>query len=59
VKQAHLQATPQDLARGVKIQGRTSKVDWIYRRILIHGNEHMGQLVAGARMNGVVPRWSK
>jgi uncharacterized damage-inducible protein DinB len=34
-------------------------VDWIYLRILIHGNEHMGQLVAYARMNGVVPPWSK
>ena len=33
------------------------------RAILIalaaHGNEHLGQLIAYARMNGVVPPWSK
>ena len=30
----------------------------LYLRLLIHANEHMGQLVAYARMNGVVPPWS-
>jgi len=30
-----------------------------YLRILVHNNEHMGQSVAYARMNGVVPPWSK
>jgi len=37
----------------------TSKVDNMYLRIIIHANEHMGQLVAYARMTGVVPPWSK
>jgi uncharacterized damage-inducible protein DinB len=59
VRQAHLKETPEHLERKLKIQGRNSTVDWIYLRILIHGNEHMGQLVAYARMNGVVPPWSK
>jgi uncharacterized damage-inducible protein DinB len=59
VRQAHLKATPQDRSRKVQIQGRPSTVDWIYLRILIHANEHMGQLVAYARMTGVVPPWSK
>jgi uncharacterized damage-inducible protein DinB len=59
VKQAHLKETPQDLARKVHIADRDSTVDWMYLRIIIHANEHMGQLVAYARMTGVVPPWSK
>jgi uncharacterized damage-inducible protein DinB len=59
VKQAHLKVTPQDLARKVHIQDRDATVDGIYLRIIVHANEHMGQLVAYARMTGVVPPWSK
>jgi uncharacterized damage-inducible protein DinB len=58
VKQAHLKETPEHLARKVRIEDRASTVDWIYLRIIIHANEHMGQLVAYARMTGVVPPWS-
>lgn len=59
VKQAHLAETPQDLARKVNIHGREATVDGMYLRIIVHANEHMGQLVAYARMTGVVPPWSK
>ncbi len=59
VKQAHLAANPSDLSRKVKLQDRDSTVDAMYLRIIIHANEHMGQLVAYARMTGVVPPWSK
>ena len=59
VKQAHLAETPKDLARKVHIADRDATVDGIYLRIIIHANEHMGQLVAYARMTGVVPPWSK
>jgi uncharacterized damage-inducible protein DinB len=31
----------------------------MYLRIIVHDNEHMGQLVAYARMSGIVPPWSK
>ena len=58
VKEAHLMATPQDLQRKVHIQDRDATVDGMYLRILVHANEHMGQLVAYARMTGVVPPWS-
>ena len=58
VRQAHLREIPEHLARKLKIEGRDSTVDWIYLRIIIHSNEHMGQLVAYARMTGVVPPWS-
>jgi uncharacterized damage-inducible protein DinB len=59
VKQAHLAETPKDLARKVHIADRDATVDGIYLRIIIHANEHMGQLVAYARMTAVVPPWSK
>jgi len=59
VKVAHAAATPDDLQRKVKIYGRDAKVDGIYLRIIVHANEHMGQLIAYARMNGIVPPWSK
>lgn len=59
VKQAHEAAKPDELAKRVKINGRNATVDGVYLRIIIHDNEHMGQLIAYARMNGVVPPWSK
>jgi len=49
---------PGDLQRKVKIQGKEVTVDGMYLRIIIHDNEHMGQLIAYARMNGIVPPWS-
>jgi uncharacterized damage-inducible protein DinB len=59
VKQAHLSEKPQDLERKVHIADRDATLDGMYLRILVHANEHMGQLVAYARMTGVVPPWSK
>jgi uncharacterized damage-inducible protein DinB len=59
VKQAHLAVSPKDLALRVKVDGRDATVDGMYLRIIVHANEHMGQLVAYARMTGVVPPWSK
>ena len=58
VKQAHLAETPQDLQRKVHVADRDATVDGMYLRIIVHANEHMGQLVAYARMTGVVPPWS-
>jgi uncharacterized damage-inducible protein DinB len=59
VKQAHLAVTPKDLERKVPIMDRDATVDGMYLRIIVHANEHMGQLGAYARMTGVVPPWSK
>ena len=54
---AHLK--PGDLERKVSIYGKTVTVDGMYLRIIVHDNEHMGQLIAYARVNGIVPPWSK
>lgn len=59
VKQAHLAETPKDLERKVHIVDRDATVDGMYLRIIVHANEHMGQLIAYARMTGVVPPWAE
>lgn len=59
VNKAHMAETPKDLERRVKVEGRDATVDGMYLRIIVHANEHMGQLVAYARMTGVVPPWSQ
>jgi uncharacterized damage-inducible protein DinB len=59
VKTARAQLKPRDLQRKVKVAGKEARVDGIYLRIIVHANEHMGQLVAYARINGVVPPWSE
>jgi uncharacterized damage-inducible protein DinB len=59
VKTAHSQVSPADLEKHVSIAHRDTTVAGIYLRILVHANEHMGQLVAYARVNGIVPPWSE
>jgi uncharacterized damage-inducible protein DinB len=59
VKMARAQLKPGDLQRKVKIQGKEVTVDGMYLRIIVHDNEHMGQLIAYARMISVVPPWSE
>ena len=58
VKQAHLAVKFADLRRKVHIADRDATVDGMYLRIIVHANEHMGQLIAYARMTGVAPPWS-
>ena len=59
VKTAHLNVPSGELARKVKNGDRDATVDGMYLRIIVHANEHMGQLIAYARMNGIVPPWSQ
>ena len=59
VKEAHLKETPQDLQRKLKVNGRPTTADGMFLRIIVHDNEHMGQLIAYARMTGVKPPWSE
>jgi uncharacterized damage-inducible protein DinB len=59
VKIAHAAVKPGDLQRPVKINHTDATVDGMYLRIIVHANEHMGQLVAYARMTGIAPPWSE
>lgn len=59
VREAHAAATPAELKKPEKFFDHPVTDEDLYLRLLIHANEHMGQLVAYARMNGVVPPWSE
>jgi uncharacterized damage-inducible protein DinB len=48
-----------DPAKRVKLLGKDVTAADALLRILVHNHEHMGQSIAYARMNGVVPPWSK
>ena len=50
---------PTDPQKPVRFFGAESKIENIYLRMLVHNHEHMGQSIAYARMNGIVPPWSK
>ena len=56
---ARARETPKELERKVEFLKRSTTADAVYLRLIIHSNEHMGQLVAYARMTGVSPPWSK
>ena len=34
-------------------------VSEVFMRVIVHANEHMGQMIAYARTMGVAPPWSK
>jgi uncharacterized damage-inducible protein DinB len=51
--------TQAAMARKVEFLKQSTTADAVYLRLIIHCNEHMGQLVAYSRMNGVTPPWSK
>jgi uncharacterized damage-inducible protein DinB len=48
-----------DRQKKVQFFGKETTSEMVFLRILVHINEHMGQSIAYARMNGVAPPWSK
>ena len=49
--------TAMSLDRAVDFLGKPRTVYSFYLCLIVHLNEHMGQLVAYARMNGIRPPW--
>ena len=47
-----------DLQRPVKLFGREAVAQDVFYLLASHMHEHLGQLIAYARINGVVPPWS-
>jgi uncharacterized damage-inducible protein DinB len=47
-----------DLEKTAKMFGATTTHRGVYMALLTHLHEHLGQSIAYARMNGVVPPWS-
>jgi uncharacterized damage-inducible protein DinB len=55
----HLEAASDaDLAKPTEFFGHKATVRAGYLLLLSHAHEHLGQLIAYARMNGVVPPWT-
>ncbi|MFI5166991.1 MAG: DinB family protein [Thermoanaerobaculales bacterium] len=51
-------ASDEDLAKPVEFFGFKTTVRGGYLLVLSHAHEHLGQMIAYARMNGVVPPWT-
>ena len=48
-----------DLEKSVKMFGKSASHRQVFTTMLNHLHEHLGQSIAYARMNGVVPPWSQ
>ncbi len=48
-----------DLDKSVNMFGKPATHRYVFTTILNHLHEHLGQSIAYARMNGVVPPWSR
>ncbi len=58
VRQAALKVSDDDGDKAVNVFGRDSTYRAVFLIIVGHNSEHLGQAIAYARMNGVVPPWS-
>jgi len=58
LRRAALAMDDADLERPVKIFDRESSARGLFLICLTHSWEHLGQAIAYARMNGVVPPWT-
>lgn len=60
LRRAVLQTHDRELDKpaATKLLGEKSTLRGVFLRLGIHANEHLGQAVAYARMNGIVPPWS-
>jgi len=59
LKQSIQETTPAKLGNQVKLFGETFTTQHLWVTGTTHMHEHLGQLIAYARMNGVKPPWSQ
>lgn len=58
VRAAIAKLSDADLDKMVTMFGQPSSIRNVYLTTVTHAHEHLGQLIAYARTNGVVPPWS-
>ena len=51
--------SPDDLSKNTTLYGRTVPTWAVMMQLVAHMNEHLGQSIAYARSNNVVPPWSR
>ena len=59
VRAAIKRSSDADLEKSVKLFGTATSRRGVYMTIMNHLHEHLGQSIAYARMNGVIPPWSR
>lgn len=59
VKDAVTAMSTDDLVRQTRLYGRDIRNWAVLVQLVAHMNEHLGQSIAYARMNGIVPPWSR
>lgn len=59
VKDAITAMSTDDLVRQTRLYGRDIRNWAVLVQLVAHMNEHLGQSIAYARMNGIVPPWSR
>jgi len=57
-REAVMKMTDADLAHPAKMFGQETTVEGVLFVMSLHMHEHLGQSIAYARMNGVVPPWT-
>lgn len=58
MRQAATNLSDADLAKAVKMFGQETTASGVLFFVATHQHEHLGQAIAYARMNGVVPPWT-
>ena len=58
LKQGLQNTSDADFDKGVKFFGDEATVRYVFMVAAAHGNEHLGQSIAYARINGITPPWS-
>ena len=58
VRQAALKTADAEMDKPVKLFGRQTTVRDVFLMLALHQHEHLGQAIAYARINGIVPPWS-
>jgi uncharacterized damage-inducible protein DinB len=57
VNQSFNEASETELGRRLHFFGEETTVRRVYLRLLTHAHEHMGQMIAYLRFNGIAPPW--
>ena len=58
VRQAALKTADAEMDKPVEMFGRQTTVRGVFLALALHQHEHLGQAIAYARINGIVPPWS-
>ena len=58
LRQAAIRTSDTDLEKSVELFGQNTTYRDVFFTAVMHLHEHLGQSIAYARMNGIVPPWS-